>query len=113
MLRQGTVISNLLLRAQEQYPAVQLIGKDLEINNGGEHPWTIGNGYESKLLLFNHAARPTTFNVKIASGAARWHQEYTLAPNETRALSIGEIIKKQGAGYAEQKPAGDSDSGVK
>ncbi len=92
----GAVIANLISRGQRMYPAVQLIGKDAQdIDNGGGHPWSIANGNESTLLLFNHAAKPIVFNVNIAAEGTMWHQEYKLAPNETRALDVRTIVAKQ------------------
>lgn len=92
----GAVISNLVSRGQELYPAVQLIGKDaLDVNNGGGHPWSIANGDESTLFLFNHAAKPVAFTVNIAAGGVFWNQRYKLAPNETYSMDIRAAVAKQ------------------
>lgn len=92
----GQVVSNLVSCGQQMYPAVQLIGKDgQDTNNGGGHPWTIGDGDQSTLLLFNHADKPIIFNVNVSAAGVMWHEEYNLAARETRAVDIAEIIRKQ------------------
>jgi hypothetical protein len=47
------------------------------------------------LLLFNHSAVPKYFNVKIGDGGVLWQQAYLLAPMETRAIRIRELIAAQ------------------
>jgi hypothetical protein len=75
---------------------VQLIGKDAaDANNGGGHPWTTADGDESTLLLFNHANKPTVFNVNITAAGVTWHQEYTLVASETRSLRISALVAKE------------------
>jgi hypothetical protein len=66
------------------------------MNNGGSNPWSIENGVESTLLLFNHDQAPQIFNVLVASAdGSQWDKDFKLAPMETRAVSIGDIIQKQ------------------
>ncbi len=89
----GTVIANLVLEGQAEYPAVQLMGKDPAVNNGGEHPWTIASGDQSTVLLFNSSDKQQIFNVDIAANGKTWHQEYKLEPSETKAVEIGNLIK--------------------
>ncbi len=94
------------------YPAVQLIGKDSQdTNNGGGHPWTIADDDQSTLLLYNHSDQPAIFNVNIAVGGMTWHEEYNLVVNETRAVSIGEIISKQESDRSGKKLPPDATSG--
>jgi hypothetical protein len=107
----GTVIGNLIARGQELYPAVQLIGKDIEINNGGGHPWSIAGGDESTLLLFNHAAKATVFNVNISSQGTTWHRLLKLAPSETRSLDIRQLITSGTPDMGGKKLPPDSTSG--
>ena len=65
--------------------------------NGGGHPWSIQPGTASTLLLFNHSADTTRrFNVLIGTEKAeQWQKCYYLAPLETKAISINEIVEKQ------------------
>ena len=65
--------------------------------NGGGHPWSIQPGTASTLLLFNHSADTTRrFNVLIGTEKAeQWQKSYYLAPLETKAISINEIVEKQ------------------
>lgn len=91
----GAVISNLILRGQEQYPVIQLIGKDPGVANGGGHPWTIANDNRSTALLFNSSEKEQLFNVNIVANGVKWHQEYHLQPSETRAISVNDLINNQ------------------
>jgi hypothetical protein len=65
----------------------------MDENNGGIHPWSVEGDYESHLLLFNHSKMPQVFGVGISSGTTLWDKKYTLAPNETREISINELIQ--------------------
>jgi hypothetical protein len=47
----------------------------------------------SHLLLFNRSKKPQAFWVGIWNGFALWDKKYTLAPNETREISINELIQ--------------------
>ncbi len=91
----GTVMSSLSMRGQDQYPAVQLIGKDAEVNNGGGHPWSIEGANQSTALLFNRSQETVLFNVNIVAEDKTWHQEYRLQPSETKEILIGDVIRNQ------------------
>jgi hypothetical protein len=66
------------------------------IQNGGGHPWTIEHGANSTLLWFNHSTDgPKNFELLIGNGKQMWVNTYTLAPMETKAISINEIVEKQ------------------
>lgn len=71
-------------------------------DNGGGHPWTVGDGTRSTLLLFNNSSKAQPFDVKIGPEATGWHRIYTLKPLETKAISINELISlrvKDDAGH--------------
>jgi hypothetical protein len=63
--------------------------------NGGGHPWTIEGGITSVLLLFNHDPHENTFNVRFGTPNGPWMKHYKLAPMETRAININELIRNQ------------------
>lgn len=107
----GAVIANLVLKGQHQYPAVQLIGKDPAVNNGGGHPWTIAGNNRSTALLFNRTDKEQLFNVNIAANGKKWHQEYQVKPSETRAIDIYAIIRNQVKDLHGAKLPADATSG--
>lgn len=49
----------------------------------------------SVLFLFNHAPAETNFNVRFGMPSGPWMKVYKLAPMETRAISINELIRVQ------------------
>jgi hypothetical protein len=63
--------------------------------NGGGHPWTTEDGITSVLLLFNHSAKDNNFNVRFGTAGGPWMKIYKLAPMETRAIGINELIANQ------------------
>ena len=91
----GDVLAKLVSRNDSANFHVELLGKDAQdTNNGGSNPWSIENGVESTLLFFNHDQAPQIFNVLIASAdGAQWNKDFKLAPMETRAVSLGDIIQ--------------------
>ncbi len=92
----GIVYSSLVSQGGASYGAVQLIGKDRKQGeNGGGHPWTIEEGQQSTLFLFNHSDTSKEFTVNIAAKKARWQKYYTLAANETRHISINALIRSR------------------
>ena len=93
----GDVLAKLVSRNDSAPGPVELLGKDAQdTNNGGSNPWSIEQGAESTLLFFNHDQAPQIFNVLIASAdGSQWDKDFKLAPMETMAISIGDIIQKQ------------------
>lgn len=62
--------------------------------NAGGHPWSLEDGMESTLLLFNHANKSQHFTVAI-SGSESWQKTYTMAAMETKAVSLRELIESR------------------
>jgi hypothetical protein len=94
----GDVLAKLVSRNESAPDQVELLGKDaMDTNTGGSNPWSIENGTQSTLLLFNHdQAVPQIFNVLVASqDGTQWIKDFTVAPMQTQAISIGEIVKQQ------------------
>lgn len=72
---------------------VELPGKDeADMFNAGQHPWSLENGTESNLLLFNHSKDKATFEVEIDKDDVSWDKHYTLNPKQTLALDIRTLI---------------------
>ncbi len=80
------------------YGAFQLIGKDKRSENGGGHPWTIENGEDATLLLFNHAQESHVFTVNMWASGKHWQKLYTLAAKETKAININRVISEREKG---------------
>lgn len=93
----GDVLAKLVSRNDSAPGAIELLGKDAQdSNDGGSNPWSIEQGTESTLLFFNHDQAPQIFNVLIASAdGSQWNKDFKVAPMETMAISIGDIIQKQ------------------
>ena len=92
----GTLFASVAAVGAPGFGLVEQIGKDEQTTaNGGGHPWDLTGGQDAVLLLFNHSAVAKYFNVKIGSGGVLWQQPYLLAPMETRAISIRELIAGQ------------------
>ena len=64
--------------------------------NAGGHPWSVEDGTESTLLLFNHGSKPRHFTVSIA-GSESWQKTWTLASMETKAISLRDLIESRTA----------------
>jgi hypothetical protein len=92
----GEVLGKAVSRSDGNLFEVELLEKDqMDENNGGIHPWSVEGDSESHLLLFNYSDKPRTFSAGIWNGAILWVKEYTLAPNETREISINELIQDE------------------
>jgi len=90
----GEVLGKAVSRSDGSLYEVELLEKDeMDENNGGIHPWSVEGDSESHLLLFNHSKQPQVFGVGVWNGATLWDKKYTLAPNETREISINELIQ--------------------
>jgi hypothetical protein len=75
---------------------VAVFGKDeMEMNNGGNHPWSIENGNDSTILLFNHSSKPEPFYLLVSYNAVQWKKTYTLAPMQTETVSIRQLISDE------------------
>jgi hypothetical protein len=89
----GVVLSKLISFGDGPLHEVEIIGKDeQQLENTGNHPWSVQDGVESTLILFNHAASLQTFFVKIGGDRLTWRKDYKLAPMETKSISINDLI---------------------
>jgi hypothetical protein len=92
----GTLFASAAAVGAPGFGLVEQIGKDQQTTaNGGGHPWDLTSGQGAVLLLFNHSTVPKYFNVKIGNGGVLWQQPYQLAPMETRAINIRDLIAGQ------------------
>ncbi len=92
----GALVASQASVGSSGFGLVEQIGKDQQMTaNGGGHPWDLTDGRDAVLLLFNHSQVAKYFNVKISSGQVLWQQAWQLAPMETRAVSIRELISGQ------------------
>jgi hypothetical protein len=90
----GTVLDKISSRSDTGIRWVELPGKDLQnSHNAGNHPWTVANGTDSTLLIFNESTAAENFTVRVASGQVVWTKKYSLAPLETKAIDIAELIQ--------------------
>jgi hypothetical protein len=92
----GDVVAKLVARSDSQLREVELLGKDLKNpQNGGNHPWSLENGTNSTLLLFNTSGVPRYFNVAISAGLTVWRKAYQLQPLQTKAISFLDLITNE------------------
>jgi len=91
----GALMAKLISQSDSSPQGVELQAKDeLDDHNAGEHPWSLEQGTESTLLLFNHGDKPQFFNVSLG-GSATWQKAYKLAPMQTLAIGIQALIDNQ------------------
>ena len=92
----GDVVDNIASNSDTGILWVELPGKDLQnSHNSGNHPWTVADGTDSTILLFNETAAAENFTVRVASGQAVWIKKYTLAALATKAIDVNELIADQ------------------
>ena len=76
-----------------QANTIELQAKDeKDQQNGGNHPWTLNDGSEPFLLLYNSGDAPRIFEVSIGSAGVEWEKGLELLPNETRTVSVRNLI---------------------
>ena len=92
----GALMAKLVSASESRLHEVELQAKDAsDVENAGNHPWSIEANTESTLLLFNHSASPQNFDIWIAGGNIQWQKTYKLAPMQTKAIGIREIVENQ------------------
>ena len=92
----GEVVSQFIAWGDVGVRTVEMQAKDNDsVQNGGGHPWSIAQGTNSTLLLFNHSSDgPKKFEVLVGNGKQLWVGSYQLAPMETKGVRINEIVEK-------------------
>jgi hypothetical protein len=92
----GEVFDNVFSKSETGIRVVELPGKDLDnSHNAGNHPWTVADGTDSTILLFNETTATEDFPVLVSSGQTVWSKKYSLAPLATKAIDINEVIADQ------------------
>ena len=92
----GDLVSKLVSRSDSEVSEVELLGKDeKDTTNSGEHPWSLEEGEESTLLLFNHSAVAESFDVIVAGSGAVWQKLYRLQPMQTASIQLQNLIQNQ------------------
>jgi len=75
---------------------IEQLDKDLKhMENAGLHPWSLEEGADSTLLLFNPYDLPNTFDVHISTGSSLWYKAYELRPFETMAIDLRQLQLEQ------------------
>lgn len=81
---------------QEKLPILEYQPKDTQQKeNSGLHPWSIQQGLESTVLLFNYTPEEQYFNVRVYANNATWRKALLLRSMETRNLDIRHLIDAQ------------------
>ena len=92
----GDVQAHLFNRVGTSQQRTELLAKDTkDDHNGGNHPWSIAHGDKSTLLLYNNLGKAQLFHIRISGGGNTWLDSVTLAPFETKAVSINELVSSQ------------------
>ncbi len=74
----GDVLLKLVSRGDGALRQVELLPKDAnELPNGGSHPWTLANGADSNLLLFNHSEKTQNYSVHMGGAGKVWEKLYS------------------------------------
>jgi hypothetical protein len=72
----GDVIASLVSSSELSGQLVQNLAKDLGGGeNAGGHPWTLEQGVDSMLLLFNPTSLSVGFYVRIPAGGRVWGKD--------------------------------------
>ena len=89
----GDVMAKMMFKGAGKLPNIELIGKDEhDPHTAGDHPWTTEDGTRSVLVLFNHSTQVKSVSVRIGAPGSVWLKSYDLQPNETRTISIGDVV---------------------
>lgn len=92
----GEVIAKLVSTSDSALPETELLAKDeKDPMNGGEHPWSLGQGIESTVLLFNHGSNSETFEVVIDGGGVVWQKNYKLKSMQTVSIQLQDLIDER------------------
>jgi hypothetical protein len=90
------VLTKLTAKGDLALKSIDLLGKDYKQDlNAGGHPWSLQDGDESTLILFNAAKLDKRFEGKISSDGILWDKLFTLQAMETRAISLRKLIEEQ------------------
>ena len=108
----GDLLTKLISVTSLRPGEVEMLGKDqLDRENVGTQPWSIEDGTESTILLFNHSSVPQTFHVLISGSASLWQKDYELQSMETEGINIGDLIANKTKDDSGKTISADATSG--
>jgi hypothetical protein len=89
----GALVSKVVSLGTGNLHEVELLGKDeQDPPNGGTQPWTLQDGSEAVLLLFNHTGKQQDVRVGI-NGI--WRKTYHVETMTTVQLSVRDLVDQQ------------------
>ncbi|MGB8474090.1 MAG: hypothetical protein WCE61_08410, partial [Candidatus Acidiferrum sp.] len=92
----GEMAASMASKEANGSAEVELLGKDAQQpENAGGHPWSVAQGTESTLLIFNHTDKGQRVKINIPTGRGLWEELIKLSPFETLSISMSELIKDQ------------------
>src|SRR5216684_790076 len=88
----GDLMANLVSTSESTLHEVEILGKDQNTGNGGSHPWSLEQGNDATLLIFNPTSSSQGFTVMISGGSLLWQKVYQLEPIQTEQINIRNLI---------------------
>jgi hypothetical protein len=105
-------MAKLVSKSESSLREVEVLGKDEKSGNGGSHPWSLEQGTESTLLMFNPTAESQAFTVIVSSDGALWQKIFQLAAMQTKQISLGDLISEKSPDDDGKTLPGGSQSGL-
>lgn len=92
----GDLVAKVVSKGSGDLREVELVAKDdMDPEHGGNHPWSLEDGTQSLLLLFNDDQRTRTLSVAIAGTNFIWRKTFKLKSMQTRVVDIGTLAAKR------------------
>lgn len=88
----GDLMAKIVSTSESALHEVEVLAKDERSGNGGSHPWSLEQGNEATLLLFNPTTESRKFTVLASSEGVVWEKVYELAGMQTAQISIRSLI---------------------
>jgi hypothetical protein len=110
----GDVVAKLTAQTDAGMQEVEVLAKDeMVFENGGGHPWSLQDGTDSTILLFNHSNNALSIHVLLSTGGSiLWNKTYALQSMETRQISIRDLIQNNVPDDSERTIPAGSASGI-
>lgn len=108
----GDLMAKLVSTSESALHEVEILGKDERSGNGGSHPWSLQQGNEATLLLFNPTTESHKFTVLVSGEGVLWEKVYELAGMQTEQISIRNVILENTVDDKGKTLPGDSQSGL-
>jgi hypothetical protein len=92
----GNVITKLIALGDGPLHEVEFLGKDdKDPRNGGHHPWSLHDGSDATLLLFNRGSDTENVQVRVGFPTGVWEKDYSIESFVTLAISIHDLVQQQ------------------